>query len=264
MQRLAATLLLLWACGASAAQQPMVAIVLDDMGNDLQRGISALDLPGPVTYAFLPFTPHAQRLARSAASRGREVMLHLPMQPLDGAAAGPGGLSAEMDRAALQEQVRRDLEAVPGVVGVNNHMGSAMTGDGDRMGWLMEVLAERGLFFLDSRTHTDTVAETVAREQGLPSGRRHVFLDNERDEAAIRASFERLLRQASRTGRAVAIAHPYPETLAVLQSELSLREQRGWQLVPVSQILATTPEESSWPVSWSPSPTAAKSSKQSP
>jgi polysaccharide deacetylase 2 family uncharacterized protein YibQ len=260
---LAALLCAALAGSASALEPVRIAIVLDDLGNDIASGQKALSLPGAITYGFLPFTPHGSRLAERAIALDREVILHLPMEPHGQASPGAGVLGADMSREELQQQLRRNLDALPGIVGVNNHMGSRLTGAAEPMGWVMEILAERGLYFLDSRTTSDTVAEAVARARGLTTGRRHVFLDNERDEAAIRARFEELLRHAGRIGHAVAIAHPYPETLSVLQSLLSEREPH-WQLVPLSEVLQAAEEERLWHASWFPSPTESRSSKRSP
>ncbi|NIR58018.1 MAG: divergent polysaccharide deacetylase family protein, partial [Gammaproteobacteria bacterium] len=201
--------------GAAVAHEPVVAIVLDDLGPGWRQGRRAVTLPGAVTCAFLPHTPHAQGLARLAHAEGKEVMLHLPMQPVDARPLGPGGLILDMTRAAFVRRLRDDLRAVPHVRGVNNHMGSLLTRHPGHMAWLMRELGRGRLYFVDSRTTAATVARRLARERGVRNTERDVFLDNRRSPGAIRAQLHALLAQARRRGTATAIGHPYPETLAV-------------------------------------------------
>ena len=247
---------------ASAADAPLIAIILDDLGNDLPAGRDALDLPGAVTYSFLPKTPHARLLAAGAAAQGREVMLHLPMQSLAGEPLGSGGLTLEMSARDFRQTVLDNIRSVPAVAGINNHMGSRLTRDTEQMARLMTVLREHGdLYFLDSRTDDQTVAEQVARETGVPTTRRNIFLDNERNEAYIRGQFLELLANAREQGAAVAIGHPYPETLAVLERELADLETHGVVLVPVSRLIEHQRRNQQWPVFSSPLRTAAKNLK---
>ena len=232
------------------------------MGYDLARGRQALQLPGAVTYSFLPRTPNTAILSAEAWSRGREIMLHLPMQAADDRALGPGGLTLEMTEPEFRLVVEDDLAAVPHAVGVNNHMGSLLTRHPGAMGWLMAQLAERGgLYFVDSRTSEHTVAERAALARGLVASRRDVFLDNEPDEAYIAAQFHALVAVARRDGNAIAIAHPHPATLAVLRRELPKLAQYGVGLLPVSRIIERQRRSPTWHASSSPSPQVAKNSK---
>lgn len=233
--------LVLWLALAVAEAQPpapVIAIVLDDLGNNLALGREALALPGKLTYAFLPQTPYAARLSRQAHATARESIVHLPMQSLNHSALGAGGLTLDMDEAELQHTLMQDLASVPFVVGASNHMGSGLTRDMEIMSQLMTMLAERGeLYFLDSRTHESTVAEQAARQAGVPTSRRDVFLDNQRDEAYISDQLNLLLARARRQGTAVAIGHPYPETLAVLARRLPELNGLGVELVPLSRLI---------------------------
>ncbi len=198
-------------CGAE--ELPAITIIIDDMGNHEGWGIGALDLPGSVTYAFLPHTQHASSLAEKAHTAGKEVMLHLPMESDGGKRLGPGGLTLHMTEKHFQRILAEDIQAVPHAKGVNNHMGSLLTQHPGAMGWLMEGLQRRGgLFFIDSRTSEQTVARQVAEEHQIPNAQRDIFLDNSRDPEAIRTQFKQLIKQAKRSGYAVGIGHPYPET----------------------------------------------------
>lgn len=258
-------LLLLMGLAVQAGQPPVLAVILDDMGNDLQSGRQALALPGAVTYAMLPHSPYARSLAEEANQAGKELMLHLPMQAMDGSRLGPGGLELHMTERQFRHTVQNSLASVPHAVGINNHMGSLLTRHPGAMQWLMRTIHEQGdLYYVDSRTDERTVAETVAKAEGLPSSRRDVFLDNVREEAAIRAQFDRLLVKARRHGSAIAIGHPYPETLAVLAHELNRLDELGVVLLPVSAIIEQQQRIETWRASSSPSQKVAKNSKQLP
>ena len=216
----------------------MIAIIIDDVGEDLQDGRRAIALPGPVAYSFLPYMDHTARLARLAHRRHKEVLLHLPMQAIDGRNIGRGGLDIDMTEGELRRTVAADLAAVPYVEGVNNHMGSLATQHPGLMKWLMQDLSRRGgLFFVDSRTTDMTVAQQVAAENGVPNLRRDVFLDDDLNTPAIDAQFRLLLRMARRQGWAVAIGHPHPATLSYLASRLPGLADDGVRLVPVRYLV---------------------------
>ena len=244
-----------------APDLPVVSIIIDDMGYHGGQGDAAVSLPGNLTYAFLPHTPHARRLAEQAHSEGKEVMLHLPMDSHEQEQLGPGALSLHMTERKFKRTLEEGLQAVPHVVGLNNHMGSLLTRHPGAMGWLMQSLGEANLYFIDSRTTKETVAQRLAQEYGIPNTRRNVFLDNVRDPAAIRTQFQRLLKMARKQGSAVGIGHPYPETVAVLRSELAGIEALGVRLITASEIIAFQRRNPPWQEPSSPSLKVAKSSK---
>ncbi|MCC4308363.1 divergent polysaccharide deacetylase family protein [Alcanivorax marinus] len=233
--RVAALCLMLLAGSAAAA--PRIAIIIDDLGYNRAAGEAVLALPAPLTCAVIPETPHGRRLAREAAAAGKEVMIHLPMATLDARRLDAGALHDGMSEAQIGAVLDRAQRALPDARGLNNHMGSALTAEAEPMRRLMEQLRHRHLYFIDSRTNAATVAERSARQAGLAAGRRDVFLDNQRDLLHINAQFNRLLRLARRHGQAIAIGHPYPETLDYLRQVLPLLDQAGVRLVPVSQLL---------------------------
>ncbi len=235
------------AVSAGAAGPPAIALIIDDLGNQQATGLAAVGLPGPVACAFLPDGPFTRDLAGQAHDRGKEVMLHMPMQPADSApsyAAEPGMLTMDMTRLQYHAVLERDLAAVPHAIGLNNHMGSLLTRHPGSMDWLMQELAKRSnLFFIDSRTTTASVARRLADEYGIPSTQRDVFLDNEQDADAIRGEFRRLLQLARTNGTALAIGHPLPATLQVLQEEIPLLEARGVEVVPVGRLIELQGQE---------------------
>lgn len=233
--------------GASSGTEPSavpviaISIIIDDLGNNLSQGRRALRLPGSVACAILPHTPHAARLAREVHTSGKEVILHLPMESEDDAELGPGSLSANMHADDINTALDQALRTVPHAVGISSHMGSYLTKQPQPMRWLMHALARRGgLYYVDSRTTADTVAAKIATEFGVPNLERNVFLDEDRGHGAIERQFERLLELAERHGAALAIGHPYPETLAFLEGRLAQLSNTYVRLVPPSQLLNQT------------------------
>lgn len=232
-------LLLLPGIAAAAERPPAISIIIDDIGPALQPGQRAIGLPGPIAFAFLPHTPHSVALAELAAQRQKEVLLHLPMQAIHDGPLGPGAVTMDMDRGEFATAVAAALAAIPHRIGVNNHMGSLLTRHPGHMTWLMQELKQRGdLFFVDSRTSAQTVAEQMAQEQGVPVLRRHVFLDHDPAPQAVEAEFERLLALARRQGEAIAIGHPYPSTLSVLEQRLPTLAKQGIELISLQEMLA--------------------------
>lgn len=238
-----------------------IALIIDDMGYRKGAGEAALALPGKLTYAFLPQTPHAWEQAIRAHELDKEVILHLPMESDLGNALGEGALTLNMSREEFVRTLKRNIASVPYAVGVNNHMGSLLTRDPTAMRWLMSSLREQGLYFIDSRTTEQTVAERVAWIQQVASARRHVFLDYIQDEQVVREQLDKLIETARLQGFAIGIGHPYAETLAVLAQELPKLEAEGIELVPASALTKTG--RAQWRASSSPLPKAAKNSKPS-
>lgn len=246
-----AALALLWAvmssAGPAAAETggpgdpesaPLVGIIIDDLGDRLDHGLRAVNIQAALTYSFLPHAPYTPRLARLAHGLGKVVMAHLPMQSTGHHRLGQGGLRVTMSRGQFLHTVRSDIRAVPHASGVNNHMGSLLTQYRSRMGWLMDELGgSRGMFFIDSHTTPLTVAREVAAQKGVPALKRDVFLDAVPEPSAIQREFDRLLALARARGAAVAIAHPYPQTLSFLERRLPRLAAEGIRLVPVSALL---------------------------
>ena len=215
-----------------------ISIIIDDLGNLRDRDLRAIRLPGAITYAFLPHTPYARELANLANRLDKEVMLHLPMEAMEHNRLGPGGLTVDMTQQQFLQQLRDDIAAVPHVAGINNHMGSLLTQDLGYMRWLMQELdGHDELYFVDSYTTRASVAVKAANENWVPNIRRDVFLDSDRDREKIRAELKRTVRLAREHGIALAIGHPYPETLDVLEQELPRLAAEGVAILPVSQLL---------------------------
>ncbi len=213
-----AAAILIAAC--SPPPLPVVAVLIDDIGYKLQEDTAVVALPGPYAVAVLPASPHGATLARAAYRQGKEVLLHLPMEAV-GHDTGLGELALRtgMDTHAMADVLSQALASVPHAIGVNNHMGSLFTGQPDAMRWLMKTLQLQGpRFFIDSRTTADTVAAKAAAEAGLAGLSRQVFLDHVRTREAVRAALAELATTAKAEGHALAIGHPFPETLAELKN----------------------------------------------
>jgi polysaccharide deacetylase 2 family uncharacterized protein YibQ len=218
-----------------------IAILIDDLGYNRRGMDSSLALPVEVALAILPETPFSRQTALTAQKQKRITLLHAPMENQRKLELGPGGLYAKMTEDELKTTLKRDLDGLPGIQGVNNHMGSLLTTKPDSMKWVMEVLKGRSLFFIDSLTSAKSVAEKTAQEHGLKTVSRDVFLDNIRTEQAIDKQFSRLLKLARRHGSVLAIGHPYPETMAYLKKRLKNLEKDGVRLVPLSKVLISPP-----------------------
>lgn len=221
------------------AEQAKVAIIIDDIGYR-PSDQAALNLPGKVTYSVLPHTPFGQQLAAKAHSSQRDVMLHIPMEAMNGKFMGPGGLSATMSKNELRQSLSNALVDIPQAIGINNHMGSKLTTLSLPMQWTMQFLKEQKLFFLDSKTNQRSIAEKMARREGLPTLSRHIFLDNKLNDLYIEGQFNKLIKLAKRTKYAIAIAHPHPESVAALTRLIPTLKKHNIELVSVSALLKST------------------------
>ena len=215
------------------------AIVIDDMGHDPEVAHKLLALDYPLTFSVLPHLRYTAATAEAIHRSGREVMLHLPMEPEPGSHTVPGegavlvGMSAEQVRTIVQG----DLDSVPYVVGVNNHMGSRATQSAALMADLMRVLKERRLYFIDSRTTAETAALEAARREGLPAFYRAVFLDDTETVPYTLGQLESFRHKVEQEGVALAIGHPHATTVAALARFLPELERADIELVAPSQIV---------------------------
>lgn len=216
-----------------------VALIVDDMGNSPEALEELLALGEPLTIAILPFSPHALETAQRAHERGLEVLLHLPLESLNGNGSENGAeglIRSGMGEAEVRALVEEELDRIPFVRGVNNHMGSRITADAEMMRMILVPIRERGLFFLDSRTTARSVAYDVAVDMGIPAASRQVFLDADGDASRIRERLLELFRVARRDGRAVGICHPSQETLRTLKENFGLLESYGLEAVLASDL----------------------------
>jgi len=196
-----------------------LSIVIDDLGYN-HHDLQALSLPIAITFSILPFTPQGKQIAKLAHQQGREILVHVPMQAKkNNHLLGKGALLSTMQEKEFKMVLRQDLTYIPYAQGVNNHMGSLLTEQSEPMRWAMEVLFERGLYFLDSRTSSNSLAETTANLLNVPVLRRHVFLDNIKTFEAMNKQYQIALKLTKNHQQVIVIAHPYSETLRFLKEK---------------------------------------------
>ncbi len=219
---------------------PRVAIVIDDLGSSNKRTRELINLGAPITLSFFPLSRNSRELAKEAFEKGKEVILHMPMEPYDFPEKNPGkgALLMSMTERELQQRIEENLEALPFVRGVNNHMGSRFMEDDQRVSIFMEELRKRELYFLDSRTTSKTVGYRTAKKLGIKTGQRNLFLDNDsNDEAEIRRNILELAKIAKAEGKAIAIGHPHSSTIKSLREMIPRLRQSGVEIVPLSDIM---------------------------
>lgn len=223
-------------------RKPELAIILDDLGNDSAAADACIALPFDVTLSVLPDLPLSTHVAEAGRRKGKEILLHLPMQSNGAQPEGPekpeeNELRVGMAAGEVDAELAAMLATVPHAVGVNNHEGSRATADSALMQALMPALRRRGLFFIDSRTTPATVAYQTAENSGVPAASRKVFLDDTITSDAIRGQLELAARDAIRDGSAIAIGHPHPATISVLSSEHNELTDRGIKFVFASDLV---------------------------
>jgi hypothetical protein len=222
----------------SPEKAALVAIVIDDLGQDLKPAREILSIPARLTFAVMPGLPQSRKIAELAKQNNRELFVHLPME-YRGKKGKPavGMLRSDMTPMDFLNTLSDDLASVPGAIGVNNHEGSSLTENKEAMKFLMAELKARGLVFLDSLTSPKSLAYATAREFGLKAIRRDVFLDNDSEnEASIRKQLDELARIARAEGQAVGIGHPHPATINQIRAWISEAEEQHLEIVPLSRL----------------------------
>ena len=222
---------------ATPPKYAKLAIIIDDLGNSLRSGLDAIALPGPVSFAVMPHRKHSQTLAERAGRLGKDVLLHAPMSTQNDRKLGPGALRQELGEKAFKDKLRCALRSIPYIKGMNNHMGSLLTTQQNAMTWVMQVLEQEQLFFVDSRTHAQSVGFISAQQHGLHSAQRDVFLDNETDLEHIHQQFKKALAIAQQYGSAIIIGHPYDESLYYLKHVLPQLKETQVKLHSISDLL---------------------------
>lgn len=216
---------------------PVIAIVIDDMGVSQKRTRDITSLKAPLTASFLTYGRNLEPQVNDALAAGQEVMAHTPMQAHSNADTAPDVLTIAMSTDEVKAGLNIMLDKFHNIKGINNHMGSRLTEDLERMDAVMEILKERGLFFLDSKTSAFSVAKQAARRNGVAYATRHVFLDNENNVDYIKKQLAIAERIARRNGYAVAIGHPKTGTYKALKEWLPGLNDKQIRLVPLSEIV---------------------------
>lgn len=214
-----------------------IVVILDDVGFDHQPLAGAMRIDPNVNFAVLPNGAKSQEFARELNQHGFELLCHLPMEPTNPRQSpGPNAVTTSMTDAEIEATTRANVEAIPHIRGVNNHMGSRATSDRRVMTSVLSALP-KGLYFVDSRTAATSLAADVAREMNIRTASRSVFLDDEQNEAAIRAQLAVLVAAAESHGVAIGIGHMYPETVRVLAAEAPALRSRGFRFLRASEVV---------------------------
>jgi len=218
----------------------VVAIIIDDVGHSQPAARPFIEMDHPVALSILPERPFSRELASDAAERGKTILLHLPMEPVGypGIDPGPGAILLSHNREEIREVLKRDIDSIPGIVGINNHMGSRATTDPRVMETVLDLISETKLFFIDSRTTPETIALKLAREFRIPSAKRDVFLDNEPSPSAIDARADELLNLAEKKGWAIGIGHANAETAKALERMAIKARERNIQWISLESLIA--------------------------
>jgi len=228
----------------NAKEQAKIALIIDDMGIHKELSLSALSLPGAVTYSFLPFTKYSHSLSKLAYQNGNELMLHAPMQAIAIQEQEVNELKSNMHVHSFEQLFIDQLNEIPHISGVNNHKGSLLTQDYQAMSLIMQLMKtqhSKSLFFVDSKTDPASIAQKAAQDFGVNALSRDVFLDhNNPSKEVIRQQFKKLIALAQRNGSALGIAHPRINTLLVLKEELNKMASYNVDLVSVSELMLQT------------------------
>jgi polysaccharide deacetylase 2 family uncharacterized protein YibQ len=217
---------------------PQVAIIIDDVGYDVRMARRFIQLDKAFTLSVLPHSPFRKTIAKEAHAAGIVLTLHLPMEPSEYPKVNPGegALLVSMAPDELIHMLNKNIDAVPHISGVNNHMGSKMTTMSTKMYQIFSILKKRNLFFIDSRTTAESLCKPSARLLKIPFAERDVFLDHNQTPHAIKYQLKRLVAFAYEKGQAIGIGHPYPETYQVLRKMLPSLKQKI-RLVPISEVV---------------------------
>lgn len=216
-----------------------IALLIDDFGARWDTFVkSFFELPGQINISVIPGCRLSKKVASEAEKRGCEVILHLPMEPIKSDYKDNGyTILTTMTKLQMEKVIKHSLSDVPGVVGVNNHMGSKVTSDQRAITAALEVIKLEGLYFLDSRTTAASVAYQVAQELGLRCGQRDLFLDADPDKASIQRSLNQLVQKAKNQGFAIGIGHCHRNMLEILRDEMPRIQEKGYRFVRLSEVI---------------------------
>ena len=214
-----------------------VILVIDDLGIVKGATKEMIDMNAPLTLSFLPYASNIASQVDEAYAKGHDILVHIPMEPKGNADPGPHALLSSTSPSEQMDSIDYNLSQFSHYIGINNHMGSQYTENEDAVERLLNVVKEKGLLVLDSKTTNRSVLEEIALEKNIPVTNRDVFLDNNRDVPSIMAQLAELERVAKRDGTALAIGHPYPQTVDALKQWIPTLADKGITIVPISQTI---------------------------
>ncbi len=217
----------------------VIGIIIDDFGyrnDEISDGF--LQLNAKMTYAIIPGHTYSSLFGKKAIEAGYEIIVHMPLENT-GKTFGEEDfvLLTSMEDGIIQNRVKKALDQIPKAIGMNNHQGSKASADIKVITNIAKIIKNRNLFFIDSRTTTETIIESTMNFMGVPTARRNVFLDNDDDEEKIKAQLMELAQKASELGHAIGIGHVKAKTLYVLKKYIPELEEKGFRFEFVSKML---------------------------
>ena len=220
-------------------RRPWVALVIDDLGYNPELAEALFKIDYQLTVSILPNLPYTRSIAQRALQKGKEVILHLPMEPYDypNAHVEEGTLLISMKDWEIRGLIDKALRELDCAVGANNHMGSRMVEHEEKMRIILEEMKNRGLFFLDSRTSPRSIVYKLAKKMGVKTATRHVFLDGKNEVTYIRKQLDQVAKVALKNGGGIAIGHLQPATIEALRDHLPHLEKKGIQFVKLSEVM---------------------------
>ncbi len=222
---------------ATEKKRIRIAFIVDDVGYEIKNAKRLLELRRPMTISIFPQLKYSRHIAELAHEMGFEVMMHLPMDSGKSLRRNPGFVAPDMDENEIAWVLDKDFSSIPYVIGVNNHQGSLMTTDPEAMRRVVEYLGKRDLFFIDSRTTSETIAYDVAKKYGLRAAQNDLFLDNEKDVDYIKGQIMMLMEEARQKGKAIGICHIHPATIEAFQEMFPVIESNDMELVFASALV---------------------------
>lgn len=217
--------------------KPLIAVVIDDMGVSLKRTADIISVKAPLTSSFLTYARNLNQQIINAQNAGHEIMIHIPMEAQSNVDVAPDVLTTQMTPDEIQTNLQIMLNNFSNIKGGNNHMGSKLTEDKQRMLAVMKVLKNKNMFFLDSKTSSNSKAEEAAKEVGIPYAHRHIFIDNNNEKNYILGQLAKAENVAYKYGYAIAIGHPKSQTFEALKDWLPTLKEKGLILTPLSKIV---------------------------
>jgi len=217
---------------------PQIAIIIDDVGFNMERVRPFMQLDVPITFSVLPHLPHSRLLAEKIHAQGHEIMLHQPMEPHNMFInPGPGALYLSHTSKDMVGIIQKNIESFPYAVGFNNHMGSRFTESRPKMTDTLKIFKDQNFFFVDSITSQNSIGFDTAKNMQMTASFRNEFIDNSLEKQYMRAQVQKLKKHALRFGKAIGIGHPKPATTASLPKFINELKSEGFSFVYASQIV---------------------------
>ena len=218
--------------------QSYISIIIDDLGYKPKEDMLALSLPGPIAYAILPHSPHALKISTIASKNKKEILLHQPMQALkNNNHLGPGALTLNMTKQEFSKTLEVNINSLPNIIGINNHMGSLLTRHPGHMKWLMDIISKHKYIYVDSLTSPYSVAGKIAKQNDVPFTSRDIFLDNKKDMDYINNKIFELVRVAKEQGTALAICHSHSNTIKALSNFLKKIDEYDVKIIGIKSLI---------------------------